>query len=239
MIRRILLSALCVLPWAASARAAAVDGRWEGKMKSPEGEDMQLAFSLKAEAERLSGSVATPNGDLPISDGKIKGDDFSFVVDVDGNAIDHQGKISGDTMRMKILLSEDRTVEVTLTRVSGAAAAAPAAPGPAAPAADPSGEWKWSLTTPNGDTFAVSLKLELKNGQLTGFYAGQTGGAPISDASFKDGAIAFSAVREFDGNKFVIKYQGRLEGDALKGTAEIPAQGGEPIRMEWNAARTR
>ena len=227
MIRRILLSALCVLPWAASARAAAVDGRWEGKMKSPEGEDMQLAFSLKAEAERLSGSVATPNGDLPISDGKIKGDDFSFVVDVGGNAIDHQGKISGDTMRMKILLSEDRTVEVTLTRVSGAAAA------------DPSGDWKWSLTTPNGDTFAVSLRLELKNGQLTGFYAGQPGGAPISDASFKDGAIAFSVVREFDGNKFVIKYQGRLEGDALKGTAEIPAQGVEPIRMDWNAARTR
>jgi hypothetical protein len=240
MIRRILFSALCILACVVIGRAAVIDGRWEGKMKSPEGEDMQLAFSFKADGDKLGGSVETPNGDLPISDGRIKGDEFSFVVDASGNSIDHQGKVSGDTISMKILFSEERTVEVTLTRAAGAGTAAPTAGSTAAAAADPSGSWKWNITTPNGDIFAVSLKLKSKNGQLTGIYTGRLGEAPISDASFKDGAIAFSVVREFEGNKFVLKYQGRLEGDAIKGTVEIPGfNGGEPSKMEWNASRAR
>ena len=240
MIRRILFSALCVLSCAVGGRAAAIDGRWEGRMKSPEGEDMQLTFSFKADGDKLSGSVETPSGDLPISDGKIKGDEFSFVVDAGGNSIDHQGKVSGDTISMKILFSEERAVEVTLTRAASGGAVAPAAAHPGAPAADPSGNWKWSITTPNGDTFAVSLKLEAKNGQLTGVYTGRLGEAPISDASFKDGTIAFSVVRELDGNKFVIKYQGRLVGETLKGTIEIPDfGGGGPWKIDWNATRVR
>ena len=129
---------------------------------------------------------------------------------------------------------------MTLTRAASGGATAPAAANTAAPAADPSGIWKWSITTPNGDNFAVSLKLEFKNGQLTGVYTGRLGEAPISDASFRDGAIAFSVVREFDGNKFVIKYQGRLEGDALKGIIEIPGfGGGDPLKVDWNASRAR
>jgi hypothetical protein len=240
MIRRILFSALCVLSCAVGGRAAVVDGRWEGRMKSPEGEDMQLIFSFKVDGDKLSGSVETPDGDLPISDGKVKGDEFSFVVDAGGNSIDHRCKVSGDTISMKILFSEERTVEVTLTRAAKEGAAAPAAVDAAAPAADPSGYWKWSFTTPNGDTFAVALKLEFKNGQLTGVYTGRLGEAPISDASFKDGAIAFSVVRELDGNKFVIKYQGRLEGDALKGSIELPGFGdGGPTKIDWNASRAR
>lgn len=240
MIRRILFSALCVLSCAIGGRAGAIDGRWEGRMKSPEGEDMQLTFSFKVDGDNLSGSVETPNGDLPISDGKVKGDEFSFVVDAGGNSIDHQCKVSGDTISMKILFSEERTVEVTLTRAVSGGAATPAAANTAAPAADPSGNWQWSITTPNGDTFAVSLKLEFKNGQLTGVYTGRLGEVPIGDASFKDGAIAFSVVREFEGNKLVIKYQGRLDGDALKGTIEIPGFGGDdPRKMDWTASRAR
>ncbi|HUL53063.1 MAG TPA: hypothetical protein VLT83_06605 [Opitutaceae bacterium] len=202
-------------------------------MKSPEGEDMHLAFNFKAEGDKLSGSVETPNGDLAVSEGRIKGDEFSFVVDADGSSIDHQGRVSGDTITMKVIFAEGKTAEVTLKRAGGPGAAAPMA-------ADPSGLWKWSLTMPHGDVVPVTLRLELKDGQLTGRHSGRLGEALISDAAFKDGTITFSVVREFDGNKSVIRYRGRLDGDTLKGTVEIPAtDGGAPGKLEWNAARVR
>lgn len=107
-------------------------------------------------------------------------------------------------------------------------------------AADPSGAWKWSLNRPDGEPIEVSLKLELKEGKLTGTYKSPFGEAPISKTSVKDDVIAFEVEREFNGNKFTVKYGGKLEGDAIKGTVEFPGfDGGEPRKMEWNAKRVK
>jgi hypothetical protein len=107
-------------------------------------------------------------------------------------------------------------------------------------AGDPAGAWNWSITTPNGDTIDVSLKLELKDGKLTGTYSNRFGDAPIKDASFKDDVVAFSVDRQFDGNTFTIKYGGRLDGDTIKGSIELPGfGGGGPVTMDWNAIRVK
>lgn len=104
-------------------------------------------------------------------------------------------------------------------------------------AGDPTGTWKWSVTTPNGD-LETTLKLTLKNGKIAGTYSNTFGDASISNTSFKDDAIAFEVEREFDGNKFVLKYQGKLDGDTIKGTIEVPGMdGSEPRKMDWNARR--
>jgi len=116
-----------------------------------------------------------------------------------------------------------------------------------AASADPSGTWKWTQQGRNGGAgFEQTLKLDLKDGKLTGtMVGGQTprGTMPdveIGDASFKDGAVAFSVTREFNGNKVVIKYEGKLEGDTLTGTSERPGRdGGEPQKREWIAKREK
>jgi hypothetical protein len=122
-------------------------------------------------------------------------------------------------------------------------AVASAAPAPAsAAAADPAGNWKWSITPPNsGQSFESTAKLVFKDGKLTGTVTGRMGETPISDATLaSDGAIAFSVVRERDGQKFVLKYSGKLTGDTIKGTIEFPDfGGGEPMKMDWNATRTK
>jgi hypothetical protein len=108
----------------------------------------------------------------------------------------------------------------------------------AALAADPTGLWKWSTHSPNGD-IATTLKLESKDGKLTGAYSNQFGDATISNASFADDVLAFEVVREFNGGKFVVKYRGKLQGDTIKGSIEAPGpDGGEPMKLEWNATRT-
>lgn len=104
-------------------------------------------------------------------------------------------------------------------------------------AADPTGTWRWTVTTPNGD-LETNLKLVLKDGALTGTYSNSFGDTAISNASLKDDAIAFEVQREFDGNKFVLKYQGKLAGDTIKGTIEVPGMdGGEPRKIDWTARR--
>ncbi len=107
-------------------------------------------------------------------------------------------------------------------------------------AADPSGTWKWSVTGPDGSSFETTLKLELKDGNLTGQYSNQFGDTSIRNAKIKDDAIAFEVEREFDGNKFVLKYQGKLEGDSIRGTIEFPGMdGGEPRKVDWDAKRAK
>ncbi len=105
-------------------------------------------------------------------------------------------------------------------------------------AADPTGTWKWTTRSPNGD-IETTLKLESKDGKLAGAYSNQFGDTTISNVSFQGDLIAFDVVRELGGGKFVVKYHGKLEGDTIKGTLEAPGpDGGQPMKLDWNAART-
>lgn len=115
----------------------------------------------------------------------------------------------------------------------------------AALAGDPTGTWKWTTEGRNGQSFESTLKLELKDGQLAGTMLGRQGGqftipdVAIGDASFKDDAVAFTVTREFNGNKMVIKYAGKLEGDTIKGTIERTNRDGELVKRDWTATRAK
>jgi hypothetical protein len=104
-------------------------------------------------------------------------------------------------------------------------------------AGDPTGTWKWTMITPNGDIESTA-KLELKDGQLTGTYSNSYGDSTISAGTFQDDAIAFSVERDFGGNKFVLKYAGKLDGDTIKGKINAPGFDGAAARtLDWNAKR--
>jgi hypothetical protein len=108
----------------------------------------------------------------------------------------------------------------------------------AALAADPSGTWKWTTRSPNGE-IQTTLKLESKDGKLVGAYSNQFGDTAISNASLQDNVIAFDVVRDFGGTKYVVKYRGKFEGDTIKGAIEAPGHdGGEALKLDWNAKRT-
>ena len=108
----------------------------------------------------------------------------------------------------------------------------------AADPADPTGTWKWSTSSPNGE-IPTMLKLELKNGKIAGAYSNQYGDTAISNASIQDDVIKFDVVRDLGGKKYVVSYQGKIEGDTIKGTIEAPGHdGGEAMKLDWNAKRT-
>ena len=105
-------------------------------------------------------------------------------------------------------------------------------------AADPTGTWKWTTRSANGD-IETTLKLESTDGKLAGAYSNQFGDTAISNISFQEDSISFDVVRDLGGNKYVVKYRGKLEGDTIKGTIEAPGHdGGKALKLEWNARRT-
>ncbi len=104
-------------------------------------------------------------------------------------------------------------------------------------AADLSGTWKWTSSTKSGPA-EITAVLLLKDGALTGTVTGRQGPAEISEASVKDGMVAFSVVRGTTDQKVVIKYQGKIDGDAITGTIERPGpNGAAPTKTEWKATR--
>ena len=113
--------------------------------------------------------------------------------------------------------------------------------------ASPAGVWKWTVQgRQGGQGFEQKLTLDYKDAKLTGVMQGRQGGqftvpdTEISDASFKNGDIRFTVTREFNGQKFSTKYEGKLEGDSIKGTFERPGfNGGAPTKGEWDAKRQK
>ena len=74
------------------AIATDVSGKWVASVKGQDGNDFQLNYMFKVDGNNLTGTVTSPQGEIPISDGKVNGSDFSFTVSVNGTDIKNTGK---------------------------------------------------------------------------------------------------------------------------------------------------
>lgn len=109
-------------------------------------------------------------------------------------------------------------------------------------AADLTGSWKWSTEGRDGQKRETTLKLEQKDGALTGTMSGGRGGdVAISDGKVDGDNVSFSVERPGrDGQKWVSKYTGKLEGETLKLHTEMPAMGDRPARkIDIDATRAK
>ena len=104
-------------------------------------------------------------------------------------------------------------------------------------AEDPSGTWKWTAMMGN-NTREVTLKLKLDGDKLTGTITMGTRDTEITDGTYKDGDVAFSVVREQNGNKRTTKYTGKVSGDAIKGKIETD-RNGQTNSRDWEAKRDK
>jgi hypothetical protein len=109
--------------------------------------------------------------------------------------------------------------------------------------ADPTGTWSWTRPGRNGGADTTNtLALKVEGDKLTGTLTapGRGGAAPtdtaIEDGTVKDGAISFSVTREYNGNKMVAKYSGKVSGDTIEGKMET-TRNGTPRTADWKATR--
>lgn len=89
---------------ALAAWAADVNGTWTGQINGPDGNSFALTYSFKQDGEKLTGTVAGPQGDpIPLEEGKVQGDKISFAVHVEFNGgakFVSEGTVKGDEITL-------------------------------------------------------------------------------------------------------------------------------------------
>lgn len=109
---RIFLSGLVALILGSvSALAADVSGTWKASVALDDGRHTAPTFTLKQSGEKITGMFLIPAiGERPLS-GTIRGNEFSFHVDVEESGIvfklAYQGKIEDGKLAGTMLRTED------------------------------------------------------------------------------------------------------------------------------------
>jgi hypothetical protein len=97
------LTSALVLAGTLALQAADITGKWTAQVPGRDGQTRETTFDFKVEGEKLTGTTSTPGGDVPLSDGTVKGDDVAFNVAMSFNGNDvkliYKGKIAGDEIK--------------------------------------------------------------------------------------------------------------------------------------------
>jgi hypothetical protein len=102
---------------------------------------------------------------------------------------------------------------------------------------NPTGTWKYTVEV-NGQSIDVTIKLKLEGDKLMGTVATLNMESKIEDSKYQDGDVSFKVNREINGNKFTIKYKGKIKGDTFKGKRELERDGQTNTR-EFEAKRSK
>lgn len=102
------------------AAAADVTGKWTAEIPGRNGNTQSVTFNLKADGAALTGTMATPRGEVNISDGKVDGNNVSFntVMKMQDNEITmkYKGVVDGDNIKFTRTVNfngNERTQEFT------------------------------------------------------------------------------------------------------------------------------
>jgi len=100
--RRAFGSALLLLTFWAVALAADFNGTWTAAIDTQVGVQ-NYTYTFKVTGEKLTGKTKSQFGESDITDGVVKGDDISFVENLNYEGmplrITYKGKISGDEIK--------------------------------------------------------------------------------------------------------------------------------------------
>src|SRR6202050_5667838 len=101
-VRMTVVLPVLVLCLALSALAADITGQWTATFNTQVGEQHDT-YTFKVDGEKLTGTAKSDNGTTDIQNGSVKGDDVSFVENLDYQGqklvITYTGKISGDELK--------------------------------------------------------------------------------------------------------------------------------------------
>jgi hypothetical protein len=171
-----------------------IAGRWEGKITRQNGEELKLVYTFKVDGEKLTGSVESPMGELTIDDGKVKGNELSFNVDINGGVMEYQGKLTDNKIKMKSKGPRGER-EITLSR-----------------AVDINGRWLSKFETPNGESMEITFTFKVEGDKLTGKVESPMGELEMTNGKIKGDEFSFDL--DFGGN--TIGHDCKISGDEIK-----------------------
>ena len=102
-------------------------------------------------------------------------------------------------------------------------------------AADVTGKWTAQVPGRGGNMREMTMNLKADGAALTGTISTGMGEADISDGKVDGDKVAFSVVREFQGNSVKINYAGEMAGDEIHFKSSI--EGRDGAAREFTAKR--
>jgi hypothetical protein len=93
------------------AMAASIDGKWKSEAPGRDGTPMTTTYTFKADGDKLTGTVTGRGGETAITEGKVNGDEISFVVvrnfGGEERKMQYKGKVSGDELKISVQFGPD------------------------------------------------------------------------------------------------------------------------------------
>lgn len=105
---------------AAATTSAGATGKWLASVDAG-GMAVELTFNLKAEGEKLTGTLDVNGMATPISEGTVKGEDVAFKLAFDAGQggppiqISYAGKLKGDQITLRSSFSMGEGAEAMVT----------------------------------------------------------------------------------------------------------------------------
>lgn len=86
-----------------TAAAADLSGKWVAQVPGRQGNTMEQTFTFKVDGAKLTGTVSSQRGDQEIVEGKVSGDDISFMTVMKFNEMEikqvYKGKAAGNEIK--------------------------------------------------------------------------------------------------------------------------------------------
>ena len=106
MTKKLMFAVTLMIVMAVGLFAADVTGKWTAQVPGRQGATMEQTFTLKADGDKLTGSVTGFQGmEQPISEGKVSGDTISFVTSIERNGntfkSTYTGTVAGSEIKFK------------------------------------------------------------------------------------------------------------------------------------------
>jgi hypothetical protein len=109
--RKLVLAIVLLSVVTAAALAADITGKWKSEMPGRDGNPMVTTYTFKVEGDKLTGTISGRQGETPIADGKINGDDISFAVvrnfGGEERKMEYKGKVAGDEIKLSVQFGPD------------------------------------------------------------------------------------------------------------------------------------
>ena len=105
----------------------------------------------------------------------------------------------------------------------------------AALAADVTGKWSYETRGRNG-SMPGTMNLQADGEKLSGTISVRGGETEITDGRVSGDTISFNVVREFNGNKFTLKYTGTVTPDGIK--FKVEREGSDRPPQEFVAKKS-
>lgn len=110
-----------------------------------------------------------------------------------------------------------------------------APPAEASAPADPTGSWEWEYNF-NDNVAEFFLTLDRDGDRVTGEYTAFDNTTDIEETKLVKDELSFMAKREFNGNEFVVHFNGKVKPDDIIGTVGVDFGEG-PREFDWHAKR--